>query len=148
MDAGSFCCNIIWLIFIGWELFLGWCFFGLFYCITIIGIPLGLQAFKIALFVIWPFGKEIIYPKLSMTNCQVIGNIIWIILGGLEIALVELIIGVICCITIIGIPFGLQLFKLAKIALIPFGAEVVESTSEIPKMQPFNPSGTISTSYS
>ena len=148
MEGTSFCCNIIWLILIGWYLCLSWLLLGVGYCITLIGIPIGLQSFKIALFVIWPFGRDIIYENQSMSCCQIIGNIIWILLGGLFISIAHLIIGLICCITIIGIPFGLQLFKFAKIALLPFGAVVVESTPDMGKIQPINPTGTISTSYS
>ncbi len=112
--------NIIWCILIGlWEA-LGYLFLGLFWCITIIGIPFGKQCFKLAKLVLLPFGKEV----NSDFNKHPIANIIWLIFGGLELAIGFVIAGLIFCITIIGIPFGKQCFKLAKLSCIPFGATV------------------------
>ena len=119
--------NIIWIIFGGLFESIAWLIIGIFFCITIIGIPFGLQCFKIAMLVICPFGKEIEYSRKSGC-CQLCGNIIWILLCGLFLGIFNLIAGCIYCITIIGIPFGLQFFKLAKLSLIPFGAKVVESS--------------------
>jgi uncharacterized membrane protein YccF (DUF307 family) len=89
-------------------------------CITIIGIPFGKQLFKISGFVIWPFRKEI---KLDFDK-HPIANLIWIILFGWQMALSALFSGIFFCITIIGIPFGMQWFKLMKLSLIPFGATI------------------------
>ncbi len=114
--------NIIWFIFGGLASSLLWCAAGLLFCITIIGIPLGIQAFKLAGFVLWPFGKEIAVGSFSMGGT--FGNIIWIVLCGLELAIVHLLTGIVYLITIIGIPFGWQHFKIAKLALLPFGAEI------------------------
>ena len=110
--------NIIWFIFVGiWEA-LGYLLLGILWCITIVGIPFGLQAFKIAGLIVWPFGKEI---KTNFDK-HPIANIIWLIFGGAEIAFGFLIVALILCITIVGIPFGKQCFKLAKLSCIPFGA--------------------------
>ena len=120
------CCNIIWVILIGWELFLFWCIFGIIYCISLAGIPCGKQCFKIACFVIWPFGKDIVKKSDDKGCCGLFGNIIWIIFGGGEIALIEIIFCGISFCTIIGIPFGIQLWKLVKITFSPYGNEVVK----------------------
>jgi len=118
----SFIGNVIWLVFGGFLGFIAWGLAGLLWCITIIGIPFGLQCFKIAVLVLWPFGKEIELGNFGAGG--LIGNIIWLILFGWELAVSHLVIGLIFCLTIIGIPFGLQHFKFAKLSLIPFGAEV------------------------
>jgi len=119
--------NILWILFGGFLLALEYFFLGLFWCITIIGIPLGLQLFKIAGLSLWPFGR-VVRPKQQAVGCLSTGmNIVWFLLGGLLIALEHAIIGLLFCITIIGIPFGKQHFKLAAIALTPFGHEITSA---------------------
>ncbi|MEL7656085.1 MAG: YccF domain-containing protein [Bacillota bacterium] len=118
----SFLGNIIWLIFGGILAAIVWFISGLLLCITIIGIPFGFQCFKIAGFVLWPFGRDIEIGNFGAGG--LILNIIWIILLGWELAVTHVVIGCVFCITIIGIPFGLQHFKLAKIGLVPFGARI------------------------
>jgi len=118
----NFIGNIIWLLFGGIIAFVAWGAAGLIMCVTVIGIPFGVQCFKIAGFVLWPFGKEIEIGNFGAGG--LIFNIIWLIVFGWEFALAHLGIGLIFCITIIGIPFGLQHFKFAKLGLIPFGAEI------------------------
>ncbi|NEG96169.1 YccF domain-containing protein [Bifidobacterium sp. SMB2] len=114
--------NIIWLILGGLLLAIGWAVIGIILCITVIGIPLGLQAFKMAQLTLTPFGKDIIYGGgLGSTLL----NIVWLLLAGLWMAIGYVIAGIATCITIIGIPFGLQSFKMAKLSLMPFGASVV-----------------------
>ena len=112
--------NIIWFIFGGLWLGLSWAILGALLCITIIGIPFGTQCFKAAKLTFAPFGKRV--------NVQFdkhpVANIIWAILLGWELALGYLVSGLLCCITIIGIPMGLQSFKLMKLAFLPFGATV------------------------
>lgn len=112
--------NILWLIFGGFFHALGYFIIGLLLCVTIIGIPFGLQAFKMGKLVLYPFGTEV------RTNFEEypVANILWLIFLGWEIALAHIVTGVVLCITIIGIPFGLQWFKLAKIALFPFGTNL------------------------
>ncbi len=112
--------NFIWIIFGGLFSALGYLLLGAVWCITLIGIPFGLQAFKFASLVIAPFGKKV---DLDFGK-HPIANIFWLLFGGLTLALLHAILGLIFCVTIIGIPFGLQSFKLAKLALFPFGATV------------------------
>ena len=131
MKATSFLCNILWLIIVGWESALSWFIVGIIYCITIIGIPCGMQAFKIGMLALWPFGKEIKEGSNSSSCCALCGNLIWFFFGGLEIAIAEFFMGLLCCMTIIGIPFGLQLFKIGRLALWPYGAKIVEEGSEL-----------------
>ena len=114
--------NILWFIFGGLLGGLAWIFAGCIWCITIIGIPVGLQCFKFATLAFWPFGKEIVYGN-GMFSFLV--NLIWIIFFGWEMALGNLIVGCIGCITIVGIPFGKQFCKRARLAFRPFGASVI-----------------------
>lgn len=114
--------NIIWFLFGGMILGLSWFFCGVFWCITIIGIPWGIQCFKFASLAFAPFGKEIHYGGGVF---KLLLNIIWLLISGIPLAIEALAIGCVFCITIIGIPFGLQCFKFAKLALLPFGAKVV-----------------------
>ena len=110
--------NIIWIIFGGLISALSWVFTGVLMCITIIGIPFGKQCFKIAGLSLAPFGKNV----NTDFNKHPIANVIWIILFGWELFIFNFLTGIMLFITIIGIPFGKQWFKLAKLALIPFGA--------------------------
>ncbi|HPV88515.1 MAG TPA: YccF domain-containing protein [Bacteroidales bacterium] len=117
--------NILWLLFGGIIIALEYMVAGLLMCITIIGIPFGLQSFKLAAFVLWPFGKTT-RPVESGSGClSTVLNIVWIFLGGIWIALSHLFWGVVLCITIIGIPFGKQHFKMVSLALTPFGRQIV-----------------------
>lgn len=113
--------NVLWFLLGGWLSGLEWCLAGVFWCITIVGIPIGMQCFKFAALSFFPFGKEIRYGGGAGS---LLLNIIWIIVSGLPLAITSAVIGVFLCITIVGIPFGLQHFKLAKLALMPFGSEV------------------------
>lgn len=115
--------NIIWVVIAGWVLALLWTVAGLLCCITIIGIPFGIQCFKFAGFALWPFGRDIDFSQMG--GGSLLLNILWIVICGWELALASLGLGLIFCITIIGIPFGLQCFKFMKLALLPFGARVV-----------------------
>lgn len=113
--------NIIWMVFGGIFTALYWFIAGCLFSITIIGIPLGRQAFKMASLTLAPFGKTIEYGGGAPS---LIANIIWLVLAGLPMAVSYLLAGVFNCITIVGIPFGLQSFKMAKLSLLPFGARV------------------------
>ncbi len=115
--------NILWVILVGLGSAISWFVLGVILCITVIGIPFGRQCFKMAKLVFMPFGKSAIIDF----NKHPIANVIWIIFFGWIIALGYLIDGVLWCITIIGIPFGRQCFKLAKLAFTPFGAEIDEN---------------------
>ena len=114
--------NFLWIICGGFLLALLWGFFGVLWCITIVGIPIGLQCFKFASLTLAPFGKDVQYGGGTVS---VLVNIIWILVSGIPLAICSAIFGVILCCTIIGIPFGLQHFKIAKLALMPFGATIV-----------------------
>ncbi len=117
----SFLGNLIWFIFGGALSGLSWFVSGLLWCITIVGIPYGRQCFKFASLSLAPFGKEIQYGGGTPS---LIANIIWVILFGIPMALENLVFGCVWCITIVGIPFGKQFFKIAKLALAPFGAKI------------------------
>lgn len=113
--------NLIWFICGGLISGLSWCLAGLLWCITVVGIPVGVQCFKYATLCFFPFGKEVEY---SDSTFSLLVNIIWILVSGVPLAIEHAIWGVVFCITIVGIPFGLQHFKLAKFALMPFGTRV------------------------
>lgn len=115
--------NLLWFLFGGLFSGLAWILAGVIWCVTIIGIPVGMQCFKFASVAFWPFGKEIVYG--GGTGAFLV-NIIWLLLCGIAMAIGNALIGIILCITIIGIPFGKQFFKLARLALMPFGASVVQ----------------------
>ena len=114
--------NIIWIVCGGIWQALAWFLVGLLFCITIIGIPIGRQCFKFASLAFAPFGKEVEYGSGAPS---LIVNIIWIVTGGIPLAVCAALNGLILWCTIIGIPFGLQCFKIAKLALMPFGARII-----------------------
>jgi uncharacterized membrane protein YccF (DUF307 family) len=117
--------NLIWLIFggiiIAIEYFIG----SMILMITIVGIPFGIQTLKMAALAIWPFGRDTRVHYRASGCLYILMNVLWLITGGLWIAATHAIFGIILCITIIGIPFGLQHFKLTAIALSPFGRDIV-----------------------
>lgn len=116
--------NIIWLIFGGIFVALQYFISSIGLFVTIIGIPFGLQTMKLGILALWPFGSEVVH-KASPHGClTTIMNIIWFFIGGIWIFLSHIFWGVLFCITIIGIPFGLQHFKLAGLALTPFGHDI------------------------
>ena len=116
--------NIIWLIFGGLIISIEYLISSLCMMITIIGIPFGLQTLKLAGLALWPFGSKV--TDNSSSGClSVIMNILWIFCGGLCICLTHLLFGILLYLTIIGIPFGNQHFKMAKLALTPFGKDIV-----------------------
>ena len=116
--------NILWMLLGGILISLYYALVGLLFCITIIGIPFGVQLFKMAGFALWPFGHEVTAGPNDSGCMSIFMNIIWIVLGGVEIAVMHAVFGLICCITIVGIPFGLQHFKMALLALAPFGKKI------------------------
>ena len=113
--------NLLWFVCGGFLSGLSWGAAGCLWCITIVGIPVGLQCFKIAGLSFFPFGKEVQYGGGAVSFLL---NVVWLLVSGLLLALEHVAFGAILCVTIVGIPFGLQHFKLAKLALMPFGAEV------------------------
>ncbi len=119
--------NVIWVVFGGFVIAIEYVVGSIALMVTIIGIPFGIQSLKLAELALWPFGKRIKH-KESTTGCiSFLMNIIWFFVGGLPIILTHLLFGVLFYITIIGIPFGHQHFKLMRLALSPFGKEIVSS---------------------
>lgn len=116
--------NIFWLLLGGLIVSLYYFLVGLVFCISIIGIPFGLQLMKIGVFALWPFGSEIRSDTNDGGCLSIIMNVIWILVGGIEITMLHLSFGLFCCLTIIGIPFGMQHFKMALLALMPFGKKI------------------------
>jgi uncharacterized membrane protein YccF (DUF307 family) len=117
--------NIVWLVFGGFVTAIEYVVSSVLLCITIVGIPFGLQTLKLAEMALWPFGKTIRIKKGNPGCLSTFMNLFWLIFGGIWICLTHLVFGILLCITIIGIPFGIQHFKLASLALTPFGREVV-----------------------
>jgi len=126
--------NVIWLVLCGWWMAILWALFGIICFILIITIPFGIAAFRIAGYVLWPFGRSITRRPTAGVG-SVIGNIIWIILFGWELALGHLFAGIALCLTIIGIPLGLANFKLIPISLVPLGVQIVRSDELYPGYQ-------------
>lgn len=120
-------CNLIWLIFGG--LFSALCYLvgGIALCLTIIGIPFGIQCFKLAQFVLWPFGRMAVGSSSSSGCISLLLNIVWVICGGLWLAIGHIVFGLLLAITIIGLPFARQHFKLVEISLMPFGKKIVDN---------------------
>ena len=116
--------NILWFVLGGAVIFLCYGIGCLFLCLTLIGIPFGLQCFKISLFALSPFGKKVVNVEKSTGIINIIMNILWILLFGLEIALMHLILALLFAITVIGIPFARQHMKLCALALSPFGKKI------------------------
>lgn len=117
--------NLLWLLLGGIVTALEYLISSVLMMITIVGIPFGMQTMKMASLALWPFGKEVRSGERSSGCLYVLMNILWILLGGIWICLSHLLFGAVLCITIIGIPFGLQHFKLAALALSPFGKDIV-----------------------
>jgi uncharacterized membrane protein YccF (DUF307 family) len=117
--------NLIWLLIGGWHLFLSWFFVGLCLCASIVFIPCGIQCIKIAIFLLFPFGKTLVSTGESdaCCCCNCFLNILWAVTVGWILALQALFTGVICMLSIIGIPFGIQCFKLALLSFRPFGID-------------------------
>ena len=113
--------NVLWIILGGLAIAIEWAVVGLVLCVTIVGIPLGLQAFKMAGLTLTPFGMTVRYGG---GFGSAVANLVWVVLAGWWLALSYVLAGLVNCITIIGIPFGIQSFKMAKLALFPFGTDV------------------------
>lgn len=116
--------NIIWVVFGGFLIALEYAVSSIVMMITIVGIPFGLQSFKLARVALWPFGTDISKAGWPSGCLACVMNVIWWFLGGIPIALTHLGFGLLFCITIVGIPFGLQHFKLMRLAMFPFGKSI------------------------
>jgi uncharacterized membrane protein YccF (DUF307 family) len=116
--------NIIWLVLCGWWMALLYSIAGLVMCVLIITIPFGVQAFKLAGFMLWPFGRTVV-RRSDSGAASLIGNVLWIVLVGWELAIGHVVSAFLLAITIIGIPLALANLKLVPISLAPFGRTVV-----------------------
>ena len=120
--------NVIWLVLCGLWMCLGYFLAGLLLCITIIGIPFGIAAFRIGIYALWPFGYTAV-ERADAGAGSLVGNVLWLILAGWWLALGHIVTGLLLCITIIGIPFGIANFKLIPLSLMPLGKEIVPTDS-------------------
>jgi uncharacterized membrane protein YccF (DUF307 family) len=118
--------NLLWLIFGGFVSAMGYFVMGFVFCISIIGIPFGIQCFKIGMFVLWPFGKKVVTTSSSGGCLTLLFNIIWIFTGGLYTAVMHLVFAFLLFISIIGIPFARQHLKLVELTLAPFGKTIID----------------------
>ena len=116
--------NVLWLVFSGLWLALGYALAGVIMCVLIITIPFGIASFRLAAFVLWPFGRTVV-RRPDAGTASTIGNVLWFVLFGLWIAIEHVILGLLLCVTIIGIPLGLGNFKLAAVAIAPLGKDIV-----------------------
>lgn len=117
--------NVLWLVLSGFWLFLGYLAAGIVLCILIVTFPWGIASFRIGLYALWPFGREIV-AKRSAGVGSFLGNVVWVILAGWWLALGHIVTGLLLCVTIIGIPLGIANFKLVPVSLMPLGKEVRE----------------------
>jgi uncharacterized membrane protein YccF (DUF307 family) len=118
--------NVLWLVLSGIWLALGYALAGVVLCVLIVTIPFGIAAFRLAAFVLWPFGRAVV-PKPGAGAASTVGNIIWFVVAGLWMAVAHLVLGLLLCLTIIGIPLGLGNFKLAAVAIAPLGKDIVSA---------------------
>ena len=124
MGPLNFVLNLIWLVVSGFWLAVGYALAGLLMFVLIITIPFGIAAFRLAGFVLWPFGRTVI-RRPEAGAASTVGNVIWFVLAGLWIAIGHLLLGFALCLTIIGIPFGWANIKLAAVAIAPLGKDIV-----------------------
>jgi uncharacterized membrane protein YccF (DUF307 family) len=119
--------NVLWLLIAGLWLALGYASSGILLCLTVVGVPFGIQAFKLAGFTLWPFGRKVVEAPGGSGCLSVTFNLLWLVLFGWELFLGHVASGLLLCATIIGIPFGIQALKLSFLALWPFGREIVDA---------------------
>jgi uncharacterized membrane protein YccF (DUF307 family) len=118
--------NLVWLVLQGWLLALAYALAGVLACLLVVTIPFGIAAFRLAGFVLWPFGRTTVRaPGAGVASA--VGNLVWFLVAGWWLALVHVLAGIAFCVTIIGIPFGIASFKLAAVGLFPLGKRVVET---------------------
>jgi uncharacterized membrane protein YccF (DUF307 family) len=126
VDALRLVLNVVWLVLHGWLLALAYLLAGLVACLLIVTIPFGIACFRLAGFAAWPFGRTTVRAP-DAGAASALGNLLWFLLVGWWLALLHVLAGIAYCVTIIGIPFGIALFKLAGVGLLPLGRRVVES---------------------
>ena len=116
--------NVLWLVLAGFWLAIGYVVAGVVACLLIVTIPFGIASFRLATFVLWPFGRTTIWRR-DAGIWSVLGNVVWIVVLGWELALAHLVAGLLLMITIIGIPFGIACWKMIPLSLVPLGREIV-----------------------
>jgi uncharacterized membrane protein YccF (DUF307 family) len=117
--------NVLWLVFSGFWLFLGYMLAAVIMCVLIVTIPWGIAAARIGVYALWPFGKTVV-DKPTAGLGSLLGNVVWVVLAGWWLAAEHIISGVLLCLTIIGIPFGIANFKMVPVALLPIGKDIVD----------------------
>ncbi|HSJ44429.1 MAG TPA: YccF domain-containing protein [Euzebyales bacterium] len=130
--------NLLWLVLAGWWVALAYVVAGIVNFVTIIGIPFGIQAFKLAGYALWPFGRVVVTTDTGYGPLAIIGNVLWLILTGWELALAHVVAGLLLCLTIVGIPLAIASFKMVWLALVPFGKEVVPASAVQPDASVFH----------
>jgi uncharacterized membrane protein YccF (DUF307 family) len=118
--------NLLWFVLAGWWLALAYALAGVLACLLIVTIPFGIASFRLAGYALWPFGRRVVVRR-GAGVASAIGNVLWILLFGWELALLHLVAGLLLMVTIIGIPFGIASIKLAVLALVPLGTQVVDA---------------------
>ena len=121
--------NIIWLVLAGWWLMILYLIAGLIACLTVIGIPFGIQSFKLAGYALWPFGRVVVRDARRDAGLSTLGNVIWFVVGGWYLALSHLVAALLLAITVVGFPLALASLKMAGLALAPFGKKIVPRSS-------------------
>lgn len=116
--------NILWFVLAGFWLALGYVAVGIVACLLIVTIPFGIASFRLASFVVWPFGRTTVWRREAGV-WSAIGNVLWVVLFGWELALAHLVAGLLLMVTIIGIPLGIACWKMVPLALFPLGREIV-----------------------
>jgi uncharacterized membrane protein YccF (DUF307 family) len=126
VDLLRFVLNVVWLVLQGWLLALAYLLAGVLACLLVVTIPFGIAAFRLAFFVLWPFGRTTVRaPGAGVASA--IGNVLWFVVAGWWLAVIHVLSGIAFCVTIVGIPFGIASFKLAAVGLFPLGKRVVET---------------------
>jgi len=121
--------NLLWLVFAGFWQAIGYAIAGVLFCLTIIGIPFGIQAFKLAGFALWPFGRRVVQTGEGSVALQTVFNVIWLVVVGWGLFVGAMVSAALLCLTIIGIPFAVQAVKLGVLGLWPFGRTIVDIPS-------------------
>lgn len=116
--------NILWLLLAGWWLALAYVVAGVIACALVVTIPFGIASFRLASFVLWPFGRRAVFRQ-DAGALAMIGNVVWILVLGWELALAHVVAGAILCLTVVGIPLGVACWKMVPLALVPLGQQIV-----------------------
>lgn len=125
-DAVRVLLNVLWLVLSGFWLAIGYTVAGLIMCLLVITIPFGVASFRLAAYVLWPFGRTVV-RRADAGAVSTLGNVLWFLLVGLWMALAHIVLGCLLCLTVVGIPLGLGNFKLAAVAIAPLGKQIVST---------------------